>query len=93
MQGSRSLNIILPADLADMVASKVASGEYASESEVIREGLLSLVSKDEEMERWLLDEVAPAYDRYKQDPARALPIDDAMTRLDARIAALESQRS
>jgi antitoxin ParD1/3/4 len=93
MQHSRSFHITLPADLADLLTEKVASGEYASESEVIRQGLLTLVSQDEATERWLLDEVAPTYDRYKQDPSLAVSLEDAMVRLDRRIANLEAKRS
>lgn len=35
----RQLSITLPNDMADVVREKVSGGEYASESEVIREGL------------------------------------------------------
>ncbi|MGE6739968.1 ribbon-helix-helix domain-containing protein [Allorhizobium pseudoryzae] len=86
MQPKRSLQITLPDELAEMVAMKVASGEYASESDVIRDGLLSLVSRDASLERWLNDDVAPAYDRYKADSAKAVSLEDAMHHLKSRIA-------
>ena len=35
MRATRSLSITLPVEIADMVEAKVASGEYASESDVI----------------------------------------------------------
>ena len=42
MPASRSLRVTLPEDMAQMVKAKVESGEYASESEVIGEGLRAL---------------------------------------------------
>ncbi|MBI3514008.1 MAG: type II toxin-antitoxin system ParD family antitoxin [Proteobacteria bacterium] len=57
-----------------MVSDKVASGEYASESEVIRDGLRALKARDRAMEHWLRAQVVPAYDALKADPARAVPV-------------------
>jgi Arc/MetJ-type ribon-helix-helix transcriptional regulator len=41
---------------------KVASGAYASESEVIGEGLLALEAQEADIERWLKETVAPTYE-------------------------------
>jgi hypothetical protein len=38
----RALNVTLPPDLAKMVQDKVASGSYASESDVVSAGLRAL---------------------------------------------------
>jgi len=69
---TQSLSISLPYDLAKMVRDKVASGEYATESDVIREGLRSLAAEDAThdaaIEKWLIEEVAPTYDRVMADP-------------------------
>jgi antitoxin ParD1/3/4 len=51
--------------MADMVRDKVESGQYASESEVIRDGLRVLLTRDRATEHWLREEVAPAYDAMK----------------------------
>jgi len=40
------------------VRTKVASGEYAMESEVIRDGLRVLMARDRAVERWLRKQVA-----------------------------------
>lgn len=40
--------------MADIVKTKVAAGEYATESEVVRDGLRVLVARDRVMENWLL---------------------------------------
>lgn len=45
--------------MAQMVKSKVASGEYATESEVIRDGLRTLAAHDAAVEKWLTKEVVP----------------------------------
>ena len=62
----------LPAEHAAFIDAKVASGDYASASEVIRAGLRALQERDLAVERWLRDEVAPVYDRMKADPKCAL---------------------
>lgn len=83
----QSLIITLPVELADMLKAKVAAGEFASENEVIVEGLRTLMDKDAVTERWLHDEIAPAYDAHKADPSQAEPLIDAIAILRARIAA------
>ena len=45
--GSRTLNITLPAGAAQFVQSKVSSGEYASETDVIEQGLHVLMHEAE----------------------------------------------
>jgi len=39
MRSTQQLSITLPNEMAQLVRAKVAAGEYASESEVIRDGL------------------------------------------------------
>ncbi|MGJ4858085.1 type II toxin-antitoxin system ParD family antitoxin [Labrys sp. KB_33_2] len=72
MRSTQSLSITLPHDMAQMVKQKVASGEYATESEVIRDGLRSLQARDAALEKWLRDEVVKSYDEYKADPTTAI---------------------
>lgn len=69
MRTTQSLSITLPLEMAQMVKAKVSSGEYATESEVIRDGLRTLAARDAAVERWLLDEVVPTYDRVVADVA------------------------
>jgi antitoxin ParD1/3/4 len=78
---TRQMSVTLPYEMADMVRAKVASGEYASESEVIREGLRALAARDRAVEAWLRDHVAPAYDRVQAEPGRALSPDQVRDRL------------
>lgn len=83
MRTTKQMSVTLPHEMADMVRAKVTSGEYASESEVIREGLRALAARDRAVESWLRDQVAPAYDRLLADPTTGLSADDVRTRLSA----------
>ena len=68
MRKTQSLSITLPHDMAKAVKDKVASGAYATESEVIREGLRALTERDAALEDWLRTEGVARYDAYKRDP-------------------------
>jgi antitoxin ParD1/3/4 len=78
--------ITLPADQARYVDSLVASGRYASESDVISAGLLALQEREAGMEPWLREEVLPVYDAIQADPGRAIPADQVTVLLDALYA-------
>lgn len=74
MRSTQQFSITLPTEMAGLVKSKVASGDYATESEVIRDGLRVLMARDRAMERWLQSQVGPAHDAIKADPSRAVSI-------------------
>jgi len=80
---TQQLSITLPNEMADAVKAKVRTGEYASESEVIREGLRALMERDRAVENWLNSQVGPAYDALKADPSRAVSADQVRARLAA----------
>ncbi len=81
MRTTRQLSVTLPYEMADMVRAKVSSGEYASESEVIRDGLRALAARDRAVESWLRDQVLPAYDHLQADPDSALTAEAVRARL------------
>lgn len=87
MRSTTSLSITLPHEMAQMVKDKVASGEYASESEVIRDGLRTLQARDVALENWLRQEIVPAYEAYRADPSRAIPAEEAFAGVEARYEA------
>ncbi|BAK66632.1 hypothetical protein SLG_19570 [Sphingobium sp. SYK-6] len=60
MRTTQQFSVTLPNDLAAQVRDKVASSEYASESEVIGDGLRALDAPDRAVEQWLRNEVVPA---------------------------------
>ena len=72
MRSTQQFSITLPNEMADLVKAKVAAGEYATESEVIRDGLRTLLARDRAMEAWLREQVVPAAQALKADPGRAL---------------------
>jgi putative addiction module CopG family antidote len=72
VRSTQQFSITLPNEMAEAVRAKVASGEYATESEVIRDGLRALMGRDQAVEAWLRKEVAAAYDTLKKAPGRAV---------------------
>jgi antitoxin ParD1/3/4 len=83
MRTTRQLSITLPNDMADSLRQRVTSGEYASESEVVRDGLRTLFARDQAVESWLRDEAAAAYDALKTDRSRAVSPQQVRERLAA----------
>jgi putative addiction module CopG family antidote len=86
MRSTQQLSITLPKEMARLVREKVDSGQYATESEVIRDGLRTLLARDRAVESWLHDQVAPAFDALKADPSRGVPIDQVKTSLESEHA-------
>ena len=76
MRSTQQFSVTLPNEMAALVRSKVASGEYASESEVIREGLRALTARERAMDNWLRQKALSAYDAYRADPSRGIALED-----------------
>jgi antitoxin ParD1/3/4 len=72
MRSTQQMSITLPHEMAALIKQKVSLGQYASESEVVRDGLRTLLARDRAVEHWLQGSVASAYDAMQLDPARAL---------------------
>lgn len=83
MRNTQPISVTLPHDMAAMVKAKVTSGEYASESEVIRDGLRTLQARDAALENWLRGEAAKSYDEFAADPGIGIPAGEVMARLRA----------
>jgi antitoxin ParD1/3/4 len=81
MRTTQQMSITLPNEMADAVKAKVQAGEYATESEVIRDGLRALLARDQAVESWLRRKVGTAYDTLKADPSRAVTADQVRARL------------
>ena len=80
MRSTQPLTITLPLEMAQMVKDKVSSGQYATESEVIRDGLRTLAARDAAVDRWLREEVAPTMDALQKDPSLVSPLEDVRKR-------------
>jgi antitoxin ParD1/3/4 len=83
MRSTQQLSITLPTNMAELVKAKVRNGDYASDSEVIRDGLRALLERDKAVESWLTNEVVLAYDALKADPSRAVTASQVRARLAA----------
>jgi antitoxin ParD1/3/4 len=83
MRTTQQFSITLPKEMAVLVKTMVANGAYATESEVIRDGLRALQARERATDRWLLEQVGAAYDALKADPERAV----SASQVRARIAA------
>ena len=83
MRPTQQLSITLQNEMANVVKAKVRAGEYASESEVIRDGLRALLARDRAVESWLHQQVGPAFDALKADPSRGVTADQVRARLAA----------
>jgi putative addiction module CopG family antidote len=83
MRTTQQFSITLPTEMAEAVRAKVATGEYATESEVIRDGLRTLLARDRAVESWLHAQVGPAFDALKAAPSRVVTADHVKARLAA----------
>lgn len=81
MSGTEKRTISLPAEHAAFIDAQVESGAYASASEVVRAGLRALQERDAAVERWLRENVAPAYDAMQADPGRGISAEHAFERI------------
>ncbi len=83
MPTTEKLSITLPTDMARMIREKVAQGAYASNSEVIREGLRMLQDAEalrEQKLAWMREKIQESLD----DPRPPVPADEVFDRLEAK---------
>jgi len=78
--------VSLPKEQSEFIDAKVAAGDYASASEVVRAGLRALKERDAAVERWLRQDVAPTFDAMAADPGRARASDQVWDAVAARHA-------
>ena len=76
----------LPVEQSSYIDTLVASGTYASGSEVVRAGLRALQERDAAVEKWLRDEVVEVCDAMRSDPSRAIPAEQVFATIRARHA-------
>ena len=82
MRTIQQINVTLPKETAALIKAKVASGESASGSEVVREGLRALQARDRAIDEWLGRDVAQIYDAMREDPVRGRSVDQVRSALE-----------
>ena len=75
MRTTKQLSVTLPNNMAEALKERVASGAYASESEVVRDGLRALFAREEAIENWLRTEVVASTEAVNADPKPKLIFD------------------
>lgn len=93
MSSTSKRTVSLPEEHAAYIDQLVASGAFASASEVVRAGLRALQEREAAVDRWLREEVAPVYDAMRDDPARALSADTVFDGIRSHHAAKVRERS
>jgi antitoxin ParD1/3/4 len=88
MAAAEKRTFSLPTEQANYIDGLVATGTYATSSEVIRAGLRALQERDAAVGRWLQDEVVSVAAAMAADPDRAIPADQVFSEL----RALRAQR-
>ena len=84
MASTQQLSITLSDEMASNVRAKVASGEYASESEVIQEALRGVYGHEQSLEDWLHNQVAGSYDALRANPETGISLEEVRARLAGR---------
>jgi putative addiction module CopG family antidote len=92
MQNTQSLNITLPQEMAKIVKDKVASGTYASESDVIQDGLRALQARDAIIECWLQESVVPIFDRVATGDEKLVEASEVFSGLASRYGTRKSKK-
>jgi antitoxin ParD1/3/4 len=85
MSATAKRTISLPAEHAAYIDAKVASGDYASVSEVVREGLRTLKARDDAIEAWLRGPVVETYDKMQANPSLGISITEAFEIIRRRV--------
>lgn len=86
------VTLVVPSEVAAAVKARVESGEYASQGDVVRNGLRLLTEEDAllndpDVERWLREVAVPIAEATLADPSRSIPADEVRAHFTARRAA------
>ena len=84
MPATQQISVTLPNEIAVQIRARVSSGEYASESEVLIEGLEMLADRDRSLAESLESEMAAAYDEWKANPSAVFSLDEVEDELRKR---------
>ena len=83
MAATEKRTFSLPSEQAAFIDALVATGTYATSSEVIRAGLRALQERDAAVDRWLREDVVPVALAMQADPGRAIPAEQVFDEIRA----------
>jgi antitoxin ParD1/3/4 len=88
----RAFNIQLPDELAEMIDSKVASGDFQSPSALLAESLVDWFASDtllpsDHIPDWMVDRIRLSLAEYERDPSTAISAEQAFANILDRHAA------
>lgn len=86
MAAAQKRTFSLPVEQASFIDALVASGAFATSSEVIRAGLRALQERDAAMDRWLREEVVPTARRMAADTSLRVSADEVFGEIRQRHA-------
>ncbi len=78
MSDSLTMTVKLSPEAREFIRSRVESGEYASEDDLIDRSVAVLRFEAEERDRFIREEVIPAYEEHLADPSSSLTFDELM---------------
>lgn len=79
----------LTEEQAAFIDAKVEAGEYASSSEMVREGIRGMQEDELVLHEWLRREVLPAVEELEANPELARPADEVFAEILQELEALE----
>jgi antitoxin ParD1/3/4 len=81
------ISIALPPEMVTLIREAVETGEYASNSEVVRDALRDWTHK-RALRQESIAEIRRAWQEAVDDPSPGLPIDDVLDRLERKYQAM-----
>ncbi|MBA4807578.1 hypothetical protein [Brevundimonas sp.] len=93
MAATRKITVELPEETAREIDAKVASGfSESAEAYVVESVETYLLGQDPEVDRWVREEVAPAYHEWKSGEDPGVPAEEVFAKLKTSHAARKSAR-
>jgi Arc/MetJ-type ribon-helix-helix transcriptional regulator len=85
----RALNVQLPDSLADLIDTKVASGDFESPSALLAASLADWFANNtlmppENIPDWMIDKISHSMSEYEKNPSSAIPADQAFANITDR---------
>ncbi|WP_255721709.1 ribbon-helix-helix domain-containing protein [Lichenibacterium dinghuense] len=77
----RSLTVTLPDDMVEEIEARVANGDYASESDLVRDSLEAHLGDDFELDEHEIAEIRASCAEMAADPSLGIPIDEIAERV------------